>query len=193
MMNAVYPGRMQDKDFTRKVEEASGQDISTCYQCGNCTAGCPAGFVYDRQVNQIMRAVQLGLKEQALGSASLWYCLSCSICTMRCPNNIDVAAVMEVLRHMAREEGHVTVPRMDKFWLSFMDTVRAFGRVYEIGTMSLYMLRSLRMNTDLDLAMPALAHRKLPFVPHLSKEGASAVDRIISRYRARQEKQEKRQ
>ncbi len=60
---------------------------------------------------------------------------------------------------------------MDKFWLSFMDTVRAFGRVYEIGTMSLYMLRSLRMNTDLDLAMPALAHRKLPFVPHLSKEG----------------------
>ena len=104
---------------------------------------------------------------------------------MRCPNNIDVAAVMEVLRHMAREEGHVTVPRMDKFWLSFMDTVRAFGRVYEIGTMSLYMLRSL--------AMPALAHRKLPFVPHLSKEGASAVGRIISRYRARQEKQEKRQ
>lgn len=191
MLNAVYPGSMRDAEFTRKIEEATGQDISTCYQCGNCTASCPAAFVYDRQVNQIMRAVQLGLKKQALSCASIWYCLSCSLCTLRCPNNIDVAAIMETLRHTAREEGYVAVPAMDKFWLSFMDTVRAFGRVYEVGTMSLYMLRSLKMNTDLDLAAPALSRRKLPFIPPLSREGAGAVGRIISRYREREKKRER--
>lgn len=186
MMNEVHLDRERDPAFTHEVEERSGQNISTCYQCGNCTAGCPAGFVYDRQVSQIMRGVQLGLKEQVLGSNSIWFCLSCSMCTLRCPNNIDVAAVMETLRHMARHEGHVTVPRVEKFWFSFLDTVRAFGRTYEIGTMALYMLRSMRLDTDLDLAPAALKRHKLPFIPHVAPDsGAAAVGRIMERYKAR--------
>ena len=124
MNNAIDISRMRDPSFTAEVEAQSGQKVSTCYQCGNCTAGCPAGFVYDRQVNQIMRGVQLGLKDQVLNSRSLWMCLSCSTCSLRCPNDIDVAAVMETLRHMARKEGRVTVPKVEKFWFSFLDTVR---------------------------------------------------------------------
>lgn len=186
MMNAISLDRMRDPAFTRAVEQASGQKISTCYQCGNCTAGCPAGFAYDRQVNQIMRAVQLGLRDQALESRSLWLCLSCSMCSLRCPNGIDVARVMECLRHMALEQGRVTVPQVRKFWISFLDTVAAFGRAYEIGTMGLYMLRSLRFFTDLDLAPEALKKRKLPFVPHIAgHEGAEAAGRILRRYRER--------
>lgn len=186
MMNAISLGRMRDPAFTREVEERSGQDISTCYQCGNCTAGCPAGFVYDRQVNQIMRGVQLGLKEQVLTSNAVWFCLGCSMCSLRCPNNIDVARVMETLRHMARREGDITVPRVEKFWLSFLDTVRAFGRTWEIGTMALYMFRSLRLTTDLDLAPAALKRHKLPFIPKCAPdEGAAAAGRILSRYKER--------
>lgn len=186
MNNAIALGRARDPAFTHEVEKRSGQDIAICYQCGNCTAGCPAGFVYDRQVNQIMRGVQLGLKEQVLSCRSLWYCLSCSMCSLRCPNNIDVAAVMETLRHMARENGFVTVPEVEKFWLSFLDTVRAFGRTYEVGTMALYMIRALKLTTDLDLAPAALKRSKLPFIPHFAKgrrfEGASG---IIDRFRKR--------
>lgn len=186
MMNAIDLSRARDPAFTREVEELSGQNIETCYQCGNCTAGCPAGFAYDRQVNQIMRGVQLGLKDQVLNAHSLWFCLGCSMCTLRCPNNIDVAGVMETLRHMALREGHVTVPRVEKFWLSFLDTVRAFGRTYEIGTMALYMLRSLRLTTDVDLAPMALGKGKLSLIPSVeSKEAAAACGRIMSRYRER--------
>lgn len=186
MINSIDLSRARDPAFTREVEKRSGQDITTCYQCGNCTAGCPAGFVYDRQVSQIMRGVQLGLKDQVLGSNSIWYCLGCSMCTLRCPNNIDVAGVMETLRHMARQEGRVSVPRMEKFWFSFLDTVRAFGRTYEIGTMALYMLRSLRLTTDVDLAPEALKKGKLPFIPHRAPDdGAAATGRIMERYRER--------
>ena len=28
--------------FVAKVEELSGQKILACYQCGKCSAGCPA-------------------------------------------------------------------------------------------------------------------------------------------------------
>lgn len=186
MMNSIDLNRARDPAFTKEVEARSGQDLSLCYQCGNCTAGCPAGFVYDRQVNQIMHGLQLGLKEQVLASNSIWYCLGCSMCTLRCPNNIDVAGVMETLRHMAREEGHVTVPNVEKFWFSFMDTVRAFGRTYEVGTMALYMLRSFKLGTDVDLAPMALRKRKLSMAPRIeSKEAARATGRIMARYRER--------
>ena len=156
MSDAINLSRMRDAAFTAEVEAHSGQNVSTCYQCGNCTAGCPAGFVYDLQASQIMRAVQLGLKDMVLDSKSIWMCLSCSTCSQRCPNNIDVGGVMETLRHMARQEGRVTVPKVEKFWWSFLDTVRAFGRTYEIGTMALYMMRSMRVFTDLDLEPEAL-------------------------------------
>lgn len=190
MYNAISLERSRDPAFTKEVERRSGQDVSICYQCGNCTASCPAGFAYDRQANQIMRGLQLGLKTQILGCHSIWFCLGCSMCSLRCPNGIDVAAIMETLRHMAREEGFVTEPQVEKFWFSFMDTVRACGRTYEIGTMALYMLRSLRLGTDLDLAPAALKLRKLPFLPHLAEKwGGGACSRIIERYRKRAAKE----
>ena len=185
MRDAINLSRMRDAAFTAEVEAHSGQNVSTCYQCGNCTAGCPAGFVYDLQASQIMRAVQLGLKDMVLDSKSIWMCLSCSTCSQRCPNNIDVGGVMETLRHMARQEGRVTVPKVEKFWWSFLDTVRAFGRTYEIGTMALYMMRSMRVFTDLDLAPEALKKGKLGFKPHVLPHGAAPVARIFKRYKER--------
>ncbi|MDR1776932.1 MAG: 4Fe-4S dicluster domain-containing protein [Desulfovibrio sp.] len=186
MKDTIDLGKKRDDAFITEVEAHSGQKFSTCYQCGNCTAGCPAGFAYDRQVNQIMRGVQLGLRDKVLNSRSIWMCLSCSTCSLRCPNNIDVATVMETLRHMARKEKRVAVPKVEKFWFSFLDTVRAFGRSWEIGTMALYMLRSLRVFTDLDLAPEALKKQKLPFKPHsIPDGGAAAVTRIFKRYRER--------
>ncbi len=186
-MDAIKIAKEGDASFIREVEKDSGQNVLNCYQCGNCTAGCPAAMAYDLQAHQLMRGVQLGLKEQVLGSKSIWMCLSCSTCSLRCPNSIDVAAVMESLRHMARREKRFTVPKVDKFWLSFLETVRHLGRAYEIGTMALFMLRSGRLWTDVDLAPEALKKQKLPFIPHTIKgdDGAEAVSRIFERYKAR--------
>ena len=66
MNDALNLSRMRDPSFTEEVEARSGQNLSTCYQCGNCTAGCPASLAYDLPVNQIMRGVQLGLKDEVL-------------------------------------------------------------------------------------------------------------------------------
>lgn len=191
-MEVLELGRARQNAFIDEVALQSGQDLSTCYQCGNCTAGCLAGFAYDMQANQIMRGLQLGLKEQVLSSKSLWMCLSCSTCSQRCPNNIDVAAVMEVLRHMARREGYVTVPKVNKFWQSFLDTVRLCGRTYELGVMVLYMVRSGRVFTDVDLAPQALLKRKLGILPHgIGTPGSvEAVGRIMQRYKERAAKQQ---
>ena len=118
-METINLETTRDEAFLREVEAESGQKVTNCYQCGNCTAGCPCGPEYDLQVSQVMRAVQLGNKEMALSSRSLWLCVSCSTCTSRCPNNIDVAKVMDVLRHMAWKEGKTNYA-MASFWQSFV-------------------------------------------------------------------------
>ncbi len=179
-MNNIDLGNVRDTAFIQEIEEASGQRVSACYQCGNCTAGCPCGPEYDMQVSQVMRALQLGDKERALRAKSLWICVSCSTCTSRCPNNIDVAKVMDTLRHKAWAEGKKD-HAMSSFWGSFLTMVRYFGRTYELGVMAMYMLRTGRVFTDIDLTPRILPKRKLPFVPH-TIVGKEAVGRIFKRF-----------
>jgi heterodisulfide reductase subunit C len=50
---------------------------------------------------------QLGLKDRILSSDTLWLCASCFTCTDRCPQDVEVASVIRVLRNLAAEEGHI--------------------------------------------------------------------------------------
>ena len=84
--------------FIAKVEELSGQNLLACYQCGKCSAGCPAVSQMDILPNQIIRYAQLGFKDELLKSKSIWICASCFTCTSRCPKGVDLAKVMEALR-----------------------------------------------------------------------------------------------
>jgi heterodisulfide reductase subunit C len=50
---------------------------------------------------------QLGLKDRVLKSETLWLCAACFTCTDRCPQNVEVASVIRVLRNMAAEQGMI--------------------------------------------------------------------------------------
>lgn len=91
--------------FKRRVNELSGENLDSCYQCGNCSAGCPLAREMDILPNRVMRLAQLGLKEELIQSETLWICASCFQCTVRCPRGIDIQRVMDTLRQIALEEG----------------------------------------------------------------------------------------
>lgn len=171
-----------DRAFVRQVEEESGQVVSHCYQCGNCTAGCPMNFAYDYPVHRIMRLIQTGQKDAVLKSKSLAYCATCETCTARCPNNIDVATVMDVCRHMAQREGYPGVRPVRIFAKSFLKTVELFGRTHEVGAMAGFMLGAMRPFTDLDLVPKVLPKNKLSILPHTIK-GRKEVAAIFKRFR----------
>jgi heterodisulfide reductase subunit C len=48
---------------------------------------------------------QLGLKDRVLKSDTLWLCAACFTCTDRCPQDVEVAAVIRVFRNLAAETG----------------------------------------------------------------------------------------
>jgi len=85
-----------------------GEKLMRCFQCGTCTSDCPiARFSDTYRPRQIIRMTQLGLKERVLNSDTLWLCASCFTCTDRCPQDVEVASVIRVLRNLAAQEGLV--------------------------------------------------------------------------------------
>lgn len=91
-------------DFVKKVEELSGQDVLSCYQCGKCSAGCPVASDMDVSPNQVIRLVQIG-DEGVLESEAIWMCASCFTCAARCPKGVDLAKIMEALRIIILRKG----------------------------------------------------------------------------------------
>lgn len=100
--------------FVDKVQELSGQNLLACYQCGKCSAGCPAVAEMDILPNQIIRFAQLGLKDELLASKAIWICASCFTCNARCPKGINIAEVIEALRQilLRNREDHLKVKEL---------------------------------------------------------------------------------
>lgn len=98
------------------VEEKSGQLIFRCYQCGKCSAGCPAAGLMDHIPSHIIRLLQLGDTETIVNSNSMWYCVSCLMCDSRCPKGIEVAKIMEAVRVFLLKEGvdYTEIYKIDK-------------------------------------------------------------------------------
>ena len=99
-------------DFVTKVAELSGENFFNCYQCGNCSAGCPSVNEMDLLPNQVVRFLQLEFVDEVKECKSMWVCAACTMCHARCPKGVDISKIMEALRVLRlREVG--ARPRID--------------------------------------------------------------------------------
>jgi heterodisulfide reductase subunit C len=130
--------------------------------------------------SQVMRMIHLG-SEEVLQSRAIWLCASCEACTTRCPQGVDIAAVMDALRILAIDR-EVSGPdaRGRKFNRSFLASVRRHGRVYEVGMLAAYKLRSGDLLTDAGKVPQMLAKGKLSLLPHRSG-GRGEVREVFKR------------
>ena len=156
--------------LARRIMDELGQNVYLCYQCVKCTGGCPLAEYFDWQPNQVMRALQLGQEDIALHAQTPWLCASCQTCTTRCPQGLDIAAIMEFLTRESLARGNKPkVPEVNAFNEAFMREVRLWGRSYELGLMGEMKLRTRKLTQDLDLGVKVIAKNKLPFLPDISK------------------------
>ena len=59
-------------DFAAWVEHETHANLMACLQCQKCTSGCPVSAIADVKPHEIVRMVQLGQREELLGSQMLW-------------------------------------------------------------------------------------------------------------------------
>jgi len=160
-----------NSSFLEAVKKKSGEDLSLCYQCLKCTAGCPTAPYMDIRPNNIIRMIQMGMKEAVLGSSAIWLCVSCWTCGTRCPNEIDIGILMDALREMAIEEG---IPAKEKnihlLHEAFVQSIKRGGRLHELAMEVEYKLRSRDFFTDMIPGMMLFLKGKIPLFPSLVKE-----------------------
>jgi heterodisulfide reductase subunit C2 len=156
-------------ELAAEVGQRSGTPVSACFQCHKCSTGCPIGPEMDFLPSQVMRLVHLGMEDEALGSQAIWLCASCEACTTRCPQGIDIAAAMDALRIMAIDRKTALHDAHGKqFNRSFLSSVRRHGRVFEMGMMAFYKLRTGDLLSDVDKVPQMLAKGKLSLWPKRS-------------------------
>ena len=118
--------------------------------------------------NQVIRAVQLGLKDLVLESSAVWHCAACQTCASRCPRDIDMSHVMKALaRQCVREGRQPRDPAVATFHRSFMESMQRWGRAHELEIMSLTKLRDASQRfKDIPLGAALFGRGKLALLPH---------------------------
>ena len=106
-------------DLVKKISELSGENLAKCYQCGKCSSGCPSADRMDNIPSQFIKLLQLGMDEKVKKSNTPWVCLTCFICSVRCPKGIDIARIMEAGRLLQSRDN------VDRF------KVRSLGEILE--------------------------------------------------------------
>lgn len=94
-----------DSETINLLERVSGEDLKKCYQCGNCSGGCPVSLEMDVPPSQMIRLLQLGSVEEVTSSESMWLCLGCMQCYSRCPKSVSAARLFEALRQLTLRKG----------------------------------------------------------------------------------------
>lgn len=156
------------------------QNVNLCYQCGKCAAGCPVSYAMDYRPAQLMHAIRLGLTELVLNSKTAWLCASCETCSTRCPQDVDVAQVMDAVKIIALKRGiKPAVPEVASFYKAAMGNIKTFGRMYELGMIVGLKLRTFQFMKDAGLGVKMFKKGKLKLIPSLT--GALTTRQIFRR------------
>ena len=120
------------RDFIRQVMRMpGGENILECIQCGSCAGGCPTMFAMDYSPMQIIKMINLGMKEKVLSSSTIWVCSTCYTCATRCPRNVDFTTLTMSLRNQAIRENMVNDSLKSDFHKYFFEIVNKYGRIHE--------------------------------------------------------------
>jgi quinone-modifying oxidoreductase subunit QmoC len=149
-MNAVtettLPARYAN-DFLREVEERveGGDWVKMCMQCGVCAGSCPLGPHWEHSPQKIFMMIRAGKRQEVLTSDSMWMCLSCYNCMVRCPRKLPITQIMHGLATYAHRQGLApkVQPTRD-FSLQLWNNIAGTGRLNELKlTMGLYFKNGL--------------------------------------------------
>jgi heterodisulfide reductase subunit C len=168
--------------LSAQVQHISGQKVELCFQCHKCSAGCPIVDAMLFSPDRILRMVALNQRDAVLCNRDIWLCVGCFTCGTRCPNNINICAVMDALRQVAVTEGYSAGER-DAFLFHrlFLSVVEYLGRSHEAIMLGMFKLLSqVPILSDMKAGLGLFLRGKIPILP--PRSGAVAeVRRIYQR------------
>jgi len=168
-------------NLAAEVGRISKQQVDLCYHCHKCTSGCPIVDAMEYGPDLVLKMVSLNQQEEIFRSRDIWLCAGCYTCATRCPNEIDIAAVMDALRQLAVAERYPAgVPDALLFHRLFLGVVKRLGRSHEAAMLGLFkMLAQVPITNDLVAGARLFMRGKVPLLPKRTR-AAPEVRRIFN-------------
>lgn len=183
---------MPDANFLKQLDNEIKVNVNICYQCLKCSAGCPMSYAMDYTPAQLIHAIRLGLKDLVLNSKTMWMCSSCQTCTTRCPQEVDIARVMDVVKIIAVSEGiKPQVSRVNAFNKASLRNIKWFGRMYELGLIGDLKLRTFEFFKDMGLGIRMFFKGKLKIIPPVSLGRTLTTMSVFSRVHKKEREMKK--
>ena len=167
-----------------RVDPEGRLRVTACLQCARCSSGCTMRLDTDILPHRINRMAALGMIDELLASRAIWLCASCQTCVSRCPMKVDTPALIDKLREMVRKSDDAEVRRVRTLNKVMLDSMRRFGRVYELAMMGEYKIRTRDFMRDVAKFPSMVLKGKMKLLPPLVK-GRKAVAQIFHRASAR--------
>jgi heterodisulfide reductase subunit C len=176
----------KNKTFVDEIAAIpGGENIRVCIQCGTCTASCPNAEFMDHAPSELIAMARAGMKEEVLSSNAMWLCLSCYLCTVRCPREIKITRLMHVFEGIAAANGscnkRTTTPIIYKGFNGF---IYNRGRISELWLMvRYYMLTNpLKAMKALPMAIGLFTHKRIsPKMGRISPQAVKQLQAIIDK------------
>ena len=132
-----------DRDFKNRIAKYLEDRLPTnCDTCGTCSSACPVHHALaEFDPRKFIRMINLGYKDELLGSTSIWYCALCNTCTVACPQDVRFKQIMEILHKVAIAEGYVEP--------SFLEDLKKIERECQTYRCEQIASRLLSLNPDL--------------------------------------------
>jgi heterodisulfide reductase subunit C len=94
-------------------------------------------------------------ESKVLSSSMIWLCTACGTCGARCPNDINMALAMDILKKRALESEGVEISedQINTFHSAFLDNIRKKGRLHEMGMMIGYKRKMGELFSDIQADM----------------------------------------
>jgi len=164
--------------WARSIAMETGIRVSSCYQCLRCTNSCPVSSFMDLKPHQMVRLAQLGQVEKLLECSAIWICLSCEMCSTYCPNEIDVAGLLNHLKNSVVSSGKRPAEyEIAVFHEIFLDVLSNHGRINDLQLMQRFKWKTLihgqlppkqEVMNDLKLAVELMKRKRLKVLPERS-------------------------
>ncbi len=134
-MSAPVPdiSRTYDLGFARWVYDniEGGEKLGLCMQCGVCSGSCPIGTQMDHGPRKLFMMVRAGMKDAVLSANTMWNCVSCYRCIVRCPRGVPVTHILQGLATKSVETGYAREQDTARFSKAFWWSAKSFGRTDE--------------------------------------------------------------
>ena len=165
--------------WSQAIAMETGIHAASCYQCLRCTNSCPVSTFMDIKPHQVVRLVQFGQRRRLLECSTIWICLSCEMCSTYCPNEIDVAGLMNHLKNsVISSRKRPAEYEIAVFHEIFIEVLKKYGRINDLQLMQRYKWKLLldgntppakEVIKDIKLALDLIQRKRIKLLPERTR------------------------